>query len=169
MPGTRPVRQAVIECASDAVGATNGSVCMNSTPERHVHLQPSHIVHCWYPSQPDCPCKLTCAACVCMFWPQISTSDLAAWEQLKHSSSGSDSSSSSSLDGQPRQQDQEQQPPSPPGSKGSERVTLDWKGDPIKFSPGECVLYCHAPTPQHFGVQLLCTQVHPMGQACSRV
>jgi hypothetical protein len=59
--------------------------------------------------------------------PQISLDDVAAWEQLKLEGSGNGGRSGRSSP----------QPPATPPSDGEERLTLDWKGDPIKFNPGD--------------------------------
>lgn len=57
---------------------------------------------------------------------QISTADMAAWEQLKR-----DSSSTSRVP-------QQAEPIQLPAEDGPETpVQRDWKGDPIKFNPGD--------------------------------
>lgn len=59
---------------------------------------------------------------------QISTADMAAWEQLKR-----DSSSPSRVP-----QPQQAEPIQVPAEDDPETpVQRDWKGDPIKFNPGE--------------------------------
>lgn len=60
---------------------------------------------------------------------QISTADMAAWEQLKRDSASSGSCSSEA--GSPAT------PTTPgPSDDAGAPVQRDWKGDPIKFSPG---------------------------------
>lgn len=65
---------------------------------------------------------------------QISTADMAAWEQLKRDSSSGSGSSSPEAPASPA-------PPASPADNetGQPGVQKDWKGDPIKFNPGELV------------------------------
>lgn len=67
-----------------------------------------------------------------VFTDQISTADMAAWEQLKRDSSSGNSSSGSSSPEPPAS-------PAPPAGDepGQPGVQKDWKGDPIKFNPGD--------------------------------
>lgn len=63
---------------------------------------------------------------------QISTADMAAWEQLKRDG-GSSSSSSSSGSSTPT----DPGTPTPAAVEDPDAgVQRDWKGDPIKFNPG---------------------------------
>lgn len=100
-----------------------------------VHLQyfaycnPDNAPSCFY-----CLCVHASSACVAVSTHclrmccalQISTADMAAWEQLKR-----DSSSTSRVP-------QQAEPIQLPAEDGPETpVQRDWKGDPIKFNPGE--------------------------------
>lgn len=67
---------------------------------------------------------------------QISTADIAAWEQLKRDSSSEGGSGSSSA-GQSSWDVAEPSTPPPSSSKPEPGVQLDWKGEPIKFNPGD--------------------------------